>query len=84
MSREAFERAARPQPYDYSAYLASPVFRLSRSMAMERTGGRCTCGARATEVHHASGYPPWGTFDLPSALTPICHACHCREHGKDR
>lgn len=50
---------------------------------MDRAGGRCVrCGAHATEVHHLR-YPPWGTFDVPENLEPICHACHCLAHGKE-
>ena len=67
----------------YAEYLRHPVFRAARSIAMQRAAGRCRCGAPATEVHHARGYPPWGMFDAPSKLTPICHDCHCKEHGKD-
>ena len=40
--------------------------------------------AKATEVHHHSGYPSWGTFDLPSYLMPVCHACHRELEGKDQ
>lgn len=69
---------------NYSEYLRHPVFRFVRKLAMEYAGNRCKCGAPATEVHHADGYPPWGAFDLPSALTPICHECHCKAHGKER
>lgn len=69
----------------YAEYLRSPIFRVVRSLALRRTGGRCACGAEAHEVHHPEGrYPPWGTFDVPADLSPICHACHCREHGVER
>jgi hypothetical protein len=67
----------------YPEYLQHPVFRAARAVAMRRAGGRCACGAIATEVHHHHGYPPWGMFDVPSNLRPICHQCHCVEHGKD-
>lgn len=75
------------RPYgNYEDYLRHPVFRAARTIAMRRASHRCSCGAPATEVHHhKSGpdrYPPWGMFDVPSNLRPICHACHCREHGK--
>lgn len=66
----------------YEEYLATDTFDVVRRMAMEASGWSCKCGARATQVHHAKGYPPWGTFDLPSNLTPICHKCHCAAHGK--
>ena len=66
----------------YREYLAHPVFRAARAVAMRRSPA-CACGARATEVHHAAGYPPWGMFDVPSKLTPTCHECHCAEHGKN-
>ena len=72
-------------PYQtYSEYLQHPVFRVARWIAMRRAKGLCLCGRVATEVHHANGYPPWGMFDVPSNLTPICHECHCKAHGKER
>jgi hypothetical protein len=72
-------------PYNsYREYLAHPVFLAARSIALQRANWRCACGARATEVHHPNHrYPPWGTFDVPSDLEPICHCCHCREHDKE-
>jgi hypothetical protein len=73
-----------PHYDNYAAYLRHPVFRAARAVAMRRTNSMCQCGAPATEVHHWNGYPPWGMFDVPSNLRPICHACHCREHGKER
>jgi HNH endonuclease len=67
----------------YAEYLADPRYRRVRRIAMNRAGWRCQrCGNPATEVHHVR-YPPWGTFDVPENLMPICHACHCAEHGKD-
>jgi hypothetical protein len=70
-------------PYKtYAEYLRHPKFRAVREVAMQRAGYRCeVCGAPATEVHHLR-YPPWGTFDVPSNLKAICHACHCAEHNK--
>ena len=68
----------------YDEYLRHPVFQAVRAVALARTNGRCEgCGAVATEVHHLD-YPPWGTFDVPSNLQPVCHACHCVIEGKDR
>ena len=67
----------------YPEYLNHWLFRALRKTAMRKANGRCACGALATEVHHHQGYPkPWGTFDVPANLQPICHACHCRIHGK--
>lgn len=68
----------------YPQYLCHPVFRAARAIAMRLAHGKCQCGAPATEVHHWKDrpYPPWGMFDVPSNLLPICHACHCKEHGK--
>lgn len=66
----------------YEQYLRHPVFLAARAVAMRRVNWRCRCGAPATEVHHLE-YPPWGMFDVPSNLQPICHTCHCREHGKN-
>jgi hypothetical protein len=72
------------QPYNgYSEYLAHPVFKAVRAVAIRRANGLCACGAPATAVHHPDRrYPPWGMFDVASNLEPICHSCHCREHGK--
>jgi hypothetical protein len=67
----------------YREYLRHPRFRAVRHEAMDRAGWKCVrCGAPATEVHHLR-YPPWGTFDVVENLEPICHACHCDEHGKE-
>jgi hypothetical protein len=72
----------------YEEYRRHPVFLAAREVAMRRTDGRCShCGAPATEVHHVPNqnglkYPPWGTFDVPSNLQPVCHDCHCRIEGK--
>ncbi len=67
----------------YDEYLRHPVFRAVRAAALRRDHAICTeCGAPATEVHHLA-YPPWGTFDVPSNLVSVCHACHCRLEGKD-
>ena len=66
----------------YREYLRHPRFRAARAEAMRRARGRCKrCGATATEVHH-DHYPPWGDFDKPEDLEPVCHACHCEIHGK--
>jgi hypothetical protein len=67
---------------NYQEYLAHPVFRAARSVALRKAKGVCACGAKASEVHHLK-YPPWGMFDVPSNLKPVCHRCHCEEHGKD-
>ena len=68
---------------DYQDYLRHWVFRAIRETAMRKAGHRCVhCGAPATEVHHIQYPKPWGTFDVPANLQPICHACHCRIEGK--
>jgi len=67
----------------YQEYLRHWVFRAIRETAMRQAGGRCVhCGAPATEVHHIRYPKPWGSFDTPDNLQPICHACHCRIEGK--
>ena len=73
------------RPYQgYREYLAHPVFKAARAVAMRRADWKCPCGKKASEVHHRDGkYPPWGMFDVPCNLLPICHACHCLEHGKN-
>jgi hypothetical protein len=66
----------------YDEYRQHPVYRAARAVAMRKANGRCRrCGAPATEVHHLN-YPSWGTFDVPSNLEPVCHACHCQIEGK--
>lgn len=67
----------------YPDYLGHWVFKAVRAAAMRKAGNRCIhCGATATEVHHTVYPKPWGTFDTPSNLQPICHECHARIHGK--
>jgi len=54
----------------------------ARTAALRRDGFRCVCcGEPASEMHHLD-YPPWGTFDVPSNMESVCHACHCRIEGK--
>ena len=66
----------------YEEYLRHPVFRAARAVAMKAAQHRCVeCAGPATEVHHLR-YPPWGTFDVPSHLRPVCHPCHCTLEGK--
>jgi 5-methylcytosine-specific restriction endonuclease McrA len=68
---------------NYQEYLAHWVFRAIRDTALRTTRGRCAhCGAPATEVHHLRYPKPWGAFDTPDNLQPICHDCHCRIEGK--
>jgi HNH endonuclease len=58
------------------------VYQAARTVAMRAANYRCVyCGAPASEVHHVQ-YPPWGTFDVPANMEPVCHACHCRIEGK--
>ena len=67
----------------YSAYRLHPVYKAMRACVMRRFNGRCaSCGEPASEVHHINYPKPWGTFDVPLNMRPICHACHCTEHDK--
>ncbi len=71
----------------YKEYLASPVFRSIRAIAMEGANHHCQyndCGRGATEVHHLK-YSDWfkGQPDNINNLLPVCHQCHCKIHGKD-
>lgn len=67
----------------YRSYLNHWVFKAVRKTAMRKANGRCLyCGEPATEVHHIQYPKPWGTFDVPANLQPVCHACHCRLEGK--
>lgn len=71
--------------HTYQDYLKHWVFKAMRETAMRTTGGRCAkCGALATEVHHLSYPKPWGAFDVPKNLLPICHECHCKEHPEEK
>lgn len=66
----------------YREYLDHRLFRVMRAVAMTKAGRLCLhCDSPATEVHHKR-YPTWGAFDVPENLQPICHACHCKIHGK--
>jgi hypothetical protein len=69
----------------YEEYLRHPVFLAARQAAMNIAKGKCErCNLNsASEVHHLK-YPPWGTFDVPSNLMPVCHRCHCEIEGKER
>ena len=62
-----------PQCGDYQAYLRHPVFWAATSVAIEKADGKCSCGAKASEVRHLRY--PMGTFDLPSNLQPVCPDC---------
>lgn len=64
-------------------YLTHPIYRAIRAVAWKRTQGRCEqCGQPATEVHHQRYPQPWGVFDTPGNLQPVCHACHGQLEGK--
>jgi hypothetical protein len=65
-------------------YLNHPIFRIVRAARLREQPYCQFCGEPASEVHHEDcDYPPWDTFDVPSNLTPICHNCHCKAHGKE-
>ena len=71
----------------YEEYLKTPTFRAVREFALRKNNYKCSrCENRATQIHHHRSpndrYPPWNTWDMPSALEPICYECHCKEHGK--
>lgn len=69
---------------NYKEYLNHKMFKAIRKAAMAKTDGKCSsCGNKADIVHHHKGYPkPWGTFDVPENIQPLCHPCHCQIHGK--
>lgn len=69
--------------HNYQEYLAHWLFKAVRKARMQQSGWKCIhCGAAATEVHHNAYPQPWGTFDVPANIDPICHDCHCKIHGK--
>jgi len=73
---------SRSEYRSYWEYLSHPKYRAVREEAMRRAHYRCQrCGGPATEVHHRK-YPPWGEFDEPENLLPVCHACHCAIENK--
>jgi 5-methylcytosine-specific restriction endonuclease McrA len=70
-------RPSRAQHSDeYTAYMASPVWRATRAAALERADHRCQiCGAEhGLEVHHRTylhlGAEPWGDLET------LCDLCH--------
>lgn len=66
----------------YAEYLGTAIYRGVRKYVMHSHGHQCKhCGARATEVHHVR-YPFWGSWDAPSNMEPVCHACHCKIENK--
>lgn len=69
---------------NYREYLSHPKFREIRKEAMKNAKHTCQdcLKKKATEVHHKE-YPPWGKFDKPENLVPICHSCHCKRHRKE-
>jgi len=68
---------------NYTAYLQHWLVKAIRKTAMDKARGRCEiCQQPASEVHHKQYPKPWGAFDVPANLQPICHACHCRIEGK--
>ena len=70
---------------EYPRYLRSPEWKVKRKAAMDACGGRCKCGAIATEVHHKSSASV-GDEDMEH-LEGICSQCHQDIHkieGKER
>lgn len=69
----------------YEEYLSHWLFRAVRATAMKKANFLCVrCGAKATEVHHKRYPKPWGTFDGPDNIEPICHECHEEEHRRKK
>jgi hypothetical protein len=68
----------------YEEYLKHPLFRIARDVAFQRARGICEIchAAPASDAHHKQ-YPVWGTFDTPSNILALCHACHCKVHNKE-
>jgi 5-methylcytosine-specific restriction endonuclease McrA len=74
---EAFTREA------YQEYLASPIWRRIRQLALKRDWYRCRrCNATATEVHHLRYPRKWGWEELDSLIS-CCRDCHQAIHGSD-
>lgn len=72
-----------PKFVTYSAYLNHWLFKAIRKTAMRNNNNKCGyCGDNATEVHHLKYPKPWGAFDVPNNLQPVCHSCHCKIEGK--
>ena len=62
----------------YKEYLDSPAWKMKRDAVIQRDGGQCVCGAKATEMHHKT-YDNIGKEPL-SDLVMLCAECHERIH----
>ena len=62
----------------YKEYRKSPAWKVKRDAVLQRDGGQCVCGAKATEVHHKT-YDNIGKEPL-SDLVMLCKLCHERIH----
>ena len=58
----------------YKKYLDSPAWKMKRATVIQRDGGQCVCGTKATEVHHKT-YNNIGKEPL-SDLVALCKVCH--------
>jgi len=69
----------------YNDYLTSSEFAKVKKERFALAGGKCEiCGDIATEPHHKI-YADWrnGDVDKVDNLIVVCHACHCKIHGKE-
>jgi hypothetical protein len=63
---------------DYAAYLKSPLWAGIRSRVLAADPRCCSCGGKATEVHHADYNLRTMRGEMMSSLMPVCGRCHER------
>jgi hypothetical protein len=71
-----------PEAWDgegYQEYLRSNHWRTTRHRVLDRYGCICSCGCKATHIHHLS-YERLG-HEWYCDLIPLCPSCHGRLHG---
>ncbi len=63
-------------------FYASKAWRSIRRQVLRRDLYTCTCGLRASEVHHITELTPqnmWQPISLdPANLISLCHDCHTK------
>jgi len=62
----------------YLEHLASEKWQRMRAEVISRDKGRCTCGAKGTDVHHLT-YENLGQEELEDLIL-LCRSCHQKEH----
>jgi len=69
---------------EYQKYMASPEWKLKRSIVLSVLGKTCKlCGGYGSTVHHNT-YARLYNEDLLKDLTVLCKGCHSRFHRKGK